>query len=165
MRNILLIGVFAVAIPFFAYAQTEPSSTKQNVAPAQGSDPVEQALMRLDRELMDAAMRNDKATMERIELATAIFINPGGGIEERGQPGTAGPKIESIETQDVRVRVHGDTAILTGRANVKGRFANGADITGSYRYMRVFVKTKGEWRVAATQVTRIAPPPKPSPTP
>ena len=41
------------------------------------------------------------------------------------------------------VRVHGGTAILRGRANVKGRFPDGPDISGPYRYMRVFVKQQG----------------------
>jgi ketosteroid isomerase-like protein len=64
------------------------------------------------------------------------------------------------------VRVHGDTAILIGRANVKGRFPDGPDISGPYRYMRVFVKQQGQWRLAAVQITAIAPAaPAPAATP
>jgi ketosteroid isomerase-like protein len=67
------------------------------------------------------------------------------------------------------VRVDGDTAVLTGKALVKGKFANGADISGPYTYMRVFAKQKGQWRVAAVSIVPIMQPPtpaaKPSPTP
>jgi len=65
----------------------------------------------------------------------------------------------------VGVRIHGDTSILTAKANVKGRLANGRDISGPYRYMRVFVKQQGQWRLAAMQATAIAPSPTPTPKP
>lgn len=85
-------------------------------------------------------------------------------MQERGD--TTGPKIESIQSEDVQVRVHGDTAILVGRANVKGRFDDGRDISRPYRYMRVFVKQQGQWRLAATQITAIeAATPAPGATP
>lgn len=169
MRSILIISLFAT-LSLLVFGRI-PSGTETPLTfPGnQQSGEDQQTLIRLDREIMEAAARNDSAAIGRIELDTAIFINPGGGIEERGGPAIEGPKIESIQTEDVRVRLYGDTAILTGRANVKGRFASGQDITGAYRYMRVFVKTKGAWRVAATQATRIAEPSKstssPQPTP
>jgi ketosteroid isomerase-like protein len=51
--------------------------------------------------------------------------------------------------EDVRVRVHGDTAVLTGRVTAKGRLGSGRDISGQYRYLRVFVRRDGQWRLAA----------------
>jgi hypothetical protein len=46
---------------------------------------------------------------------------------------------------------------------VKGKLANGTDISGPYTYMRVFVKQKGQWRLAAMSAVPIAQP-KPTPT-
>jgi hypothetical protein len=154
MRRILVLVVFVVALSSHVFgAQTNQATPKPTPPAAQAMGPVEQELMKLDRELMDAAVRSDQTVVQRVALDRHVFINPAGGVQERGD--TRGPKIESIQTDDVQVRVHGDTAILIGRADVKGRFDDGRDISGPYRYMRVFVKQRGQWRLAATQITRI----------
>ena len=101
----------------------------------------EQALIKLDRELMDATVSNDMALFKRTALDGYVFVDPGGGLEEGTQPPPGPPaKFESLAPEDVRVRVHGDTAVLTGRATVKGQLGSGRDISGQYRYMRVFVR-------------------------
>ena len=82
-------------------------------------------------------------------------------MQERGVA-TDGPDIESVQTEDVVVRTDCDTAVVTGKATVKGKFANGTDISGPYSFMRVFVKRNGQWRYAAmSAVRRQEPPPKP----
>ena len=154
MRNILVAAMFALAIPsLIVYAQTNQPKPKPTPAAAQQMSSAEQELTKLDRDLMDAAVRKDHSLMERIAVERHVFINPAGGVQELAD--TAGPTIESIQPENVQVRLHGDTAILLGQANVKGRFPDGPDISGSYRYMRVFVKQQGQWRLVATQITRI----------
>ena len=165
MRSILLLVLFALALPSLTLrAQTQQATPKPTPQTAQPTGPVEQELTKLDRELMDATVRNDQTLMQRVALDRHVFINPAGGVQERGD--TRGPKIDSIQPEDVQVRVHGDTAILIGRATVKGGFPDGRDISGAYRYMRVFVKQQGQWKLAATQITAIQEAtPAPSPTP
>ncbi|MGH9882101.1 MAG: nuclear transport factor 2 family protein [Pyrinomonadaceae bacterium] len=172
MRSILLLVVFAATIPLLANGQTEPK-TKPTAPAGQQSSAVEQALIRLDRELMDAAVRKDRTMFERTALTRYVFVNPGGGVEERSDSAD-GPNIESIQTENVVVRVDGDMAVLTGKASVKGKLANGRDISGQYTYMRVFVKQQGQWRLAAMSAVPIAqgqptpssaPQPMPTPTP
>ena len=170
MRRIVLLAVFTVAVPLFVYGQTDPGAqTKPVPAAGQQSGAVEQALIKLDREMMDAAVAKDKAVFERVASDHYVFVNPGGGVQERAMA-TEGPTLESIQTENVMVRVEGDTAVLTGKAMVKGKMANGAAIDGPYTYMRVFVKQKGQWRLGAMSVVRIMQPPQtptatPSPTP
>jgi hypothetical protein len=150
----MVLVVFALAISsLISSGQTDQAKPTPSPTPARQTSPVEQELAKLDRELMDAMSRNDQTLMQRVALERYVFINPVGGVMERADP--LGPKIESIQTQDVQVRVHGDTAILIGHANVKGRFPDGPDISGPYRYMRVFVRQQGQWRLAAVQITRI----------
>jgi hypothetical protein len=164
MRRILLCALFTAAIPFVVSPQADPTKTKPTAPAGQQMGAVEQALLKLDRELIDAVVRNDRTLMDKVALDRSVFINPAGGIQEKGD--TSGPKIESIQTEDVQARVYGDTAIVIGRANVKGGFEGGRDISGAYRYMRVLVKQQGQWRVAAMQITPIAPStPSDSPTP
>ena len=169
MRRFFLLAVFTAAVPLFVYGQTEPGAqTKPVSAAGPQSGAVEQALIKLDRELMDAAVRKDRAVFEKVASEHYVFVNPGGGIQERGAPAD-GPNLESIQTENVMVRVDGDIAVLTGKAMVKGKFANGTDISGPYTYMRVFAKQKGQWRLAAVSIVPIMqsamPAAKPSPTP
>jgi hypothetical protein len=164
MRSFFLLAVFTAAVPLLVYGQTDPGAqTKPTPAAAsQQSGAVEQTLIQLDRELMDAAVRKDKTFFQQTALDRYVFVNPGGGVQERSAPAD-GPNMESIQTETVVVRVHGDTAVLTGKAMVKGKLANGTDISGPYTYMRVFVKQKGQWRLAAMSAVPIQQP-KPTPT-
>lgn len=160
MRSILFLAFLAAATPAAAQTGTG-AATQQPAAAEQGG--AEQALMKLDRELMDTTVSGDRALFERTALDGYVFVNPGGGLEEGARPPSGPPaKFESIVSEDVRVRVHGDTAVLTGRATVKGRLGSGRDISGQYRYMRVFVRQQGQWRLAATSIVPIE---QPRPTP
>jgi hypothetical protein len=53
---------------------------------------VEQAITKLDRELLDAAVRNDQALLGRVALERYIFINPGGGIRSSQSFGRQWPE-------------------------------------------------------------------------
>jgi hypothetical protein len=154
MRCIILLALLMVAIPAITFSQVTKDETKKT--PPAKTD-VEQNLIKLDRDLLDAMIRKDASMADRVEVANHVFINPGGGVEVKGEPAGPGPVINTVDTSDAVVRVHGDTAVLTGKAMVKGGFTNGPDISGPYRYMRVFVKQQGEWRLVATTVTPIKP--------
>jgi ketosteroid isomerase-like protein len=149
MRTILILALLTIVIPACVSAQAQP--------PAKQS--TEQALIKMDRELMDALVKNDQAVADRIETENFVFVNPGGGVEERGKA-MAGPAptFESFDTSEHNVRFNGNTAVLTGKAVVKGKLGNGTDISGTYRYLRVFIKQKGDWRLAATSAVEIRPP-------
>jgi ketosteroid isomerase-like protein len=56
----------------------------------------------------------------------------------------------------MKIRVYGDTAVVTARTTPRGRDSKGKPITGQYRYLRVWAKRDGQWRAVAFQGTRIA---------
>jgi ketosteroid isomerase-like protein len=64
----------------------------------------------------------------------------------------------SIELTDRKIRLYGATALVTSRAEVKGTGPDG-DISGSYRYSRVYVKDpRGAWRIVSFEANRILEP-------
>jgi Ketosteroid isomerase homolog len=63
-------------------------------------------------------------------------------------------KIESSTNEDMKVQVHGDTAVVTYRSTDKGNY-KGNDLSGQYRWTDVFVKRNGRWQIVAGQGTRI----------
>jgi hypothetical protein len=61
---------------------------------------------------------------------------------------------DSIVASDVRVRVYGRTAAVTGTARMQVR-ANGAVLRFSARFTELYVENGGGWRLAAWQSTRL----------
>ena len=61
-------------------------------------------------------------------------------------------RYEAMNVTDMVVRVFGDTAVVTARADVKGR-QMGEDFSGPYRYTRVWVRRNGRWQTVSYQAT------------
>ncbi|MCA1607485.1 MAG: nuclear transport factor 2 family protein [Acidobacteria bacterium] len=49
----------------------------------------------------------------------------------------------------------GNGCVVIGRSTVKGQ-DKGQDISGQYRYTRVYVKRQRRWQLVANQSTRLA---------
>ena len=61
-------------------------------------------------------------------------------------------RYEAINVSDMVVRLYGDTAVVTARADVKGHQL-GEDFSGPYRYTRVWVRHNGHWQAVSYQAT------------
>ena len=71
-------------------------------------------------------------------------------------PGKLSPRASRpYRVEEFELRLCGDTALLSGRARMTGRYA-GAPFTAHYRYIDVYVRTDGRWKVCSVQTTRIA---------
>lgn len=66
-----------------------------------------------------------------------------------------GAKYTSFKTDDIAVRIYGDTAIVTGRSSPTGTNSRGEPIIGQYRYLRAWIRRAGGWQAIAFQGTRI----------
>lgn len=171
MKRILMIVILTIAAASLALGQTQESQTKDKKAgrpkemktadhQKHHSGSVEEALMQLERDAAQASVRGDVAFFERLEADDYTFTDPGGQSFTKAQDMAnmkAGDlKFESFNIDDMKVRVYGDTAVVTGMSSVKGAY-KGQDISGPYRWLDVFVKRKGQWQLVAGQVTRVAP--------
>ena len=65
---------------------------------------------------------------------------------------TAQLRYESIEVSEMVVRLYGNTAIVTARADVKGKEL-GEEFSGPYRFTRVWVRRSGHWLTVSYQAT------------
>jgi ketosteroid isomerase-like protein len=67
-----------------------------------------------------------------------------------------GSTYESMEYEDVKVTVFGDTAIATGGSKAKGTNASGKPMDNHSRWTDTWVKMPtGQWQCVASQVSRI----------
>ncbi|HEX8368231.1 MAG TPA: penicillin-binding transpeptidase domain-containing protein [Pyrinomonadaceae bacterium] len=130
--------------------------------PAQSGE-VEQQILALNREWADAIVRGDIKSLENLFSDDMIVTSGNGtvrGKKEELEDVRPNPDIKTyfFNTDDVRVRVYADAAVLSGRAKWRINY-QGKDIDHERRYTSVYAKEKGQWRMVALQLTRIAPSP------
>jgi ketosteroid isomerase-like protein len=129
------------------------------VAAAGKDDKVEQAIMKLERQWMDASIKADAAAIDKIEAEDYIMIDPTGSIstkeEDMKNVKSGDLKFDSMEILQSKVRVYGDTAVITGKSHIKGNY-KGQDIGGDYSFTDVFVKKGADWKAVSSHITRVA---------
>ena len=149
MKRMLIVVALIAAASSFALIQTGAGA-------GPGSD--EQALMRIEQELTDAMLKGDASAVERHYADAFTFTTPDGDVMGKAQVisnlKTGALKFESSKMDDVKVRVYGDTAVVTCRTTDKGT-VGGVDVSGQYRWMDVFVRRGGRWQLVAAQGTRV----------
>jgi ketosteroid isomerase-like protein len=139
-----------------------PAFAAQHVAvhPRSSFDSAEQATIReivdMERQAREASLHRDPDFSERTLSDDYVAITPLGQVATKQDTVAARKsgqlRYESINVSDMVVRVFGDTAIVTARADVKGHQL-GEDFSGPYRYTRVWVRRTGHWQAVSYQAT------------
>jgi ketosteroid isomerase-like protein len=65
--------------------------------------------------------------------------------------------IDPYTVEDFEVRIYGDTALLSGRTHMTGKH-DGTPFESNYRYIDIYVRKGGTWKIVSVQITRIPPP-------
>jgi uncharacterized protein (TIGR02246 family) len=118
----------------------------------------EQEIRTLEDERNRAILKGDAAALERMTADDYTFITLRGELRTKSeivkgfQSGSF--KYDSRTISDLKIRIYGETAIVTGHSTQKGS-ENGKDYSGDYRFTRVYVKQKGRWITVALQATLI----------
>ena len=153
MKQILVLVGITIVVSSLALCQMGGRMAAQN-------SNAEQEVRELTREWDEAYMRRDTIALDRILADDFIFTDAAGIVSNKARYMMAIIKspdmmlIESFSSDDVHVRVYGDTALVTGRSKLKGR-PKGRAFNDLYRFTDVWVKRQGHWQAVATQVTRI----------
>ncbi len=150
--SVLLLSVI-VALPAFS---------AQHVAmrPRTSIDPAEQATIReivdMERQAREASIRRDADFSQRTLAEDYVAITPLGQVTTKQDTVSARKngqlRYDTIDVSDMVVRVYGDTAVVTARADVKGHQL-GEDFSGPYRYTRIWVRRTGHWQAVSYQAT------------
>jgi ketosteroid isomerase-like protein len=119
---------------------------------------VEQELRRLEGQWQEALTRRDVTMLDRLMADDYVLTTVSGEVvnkarvlaEVKSTNATA-----DVRNTEVAVRVFGDVAIVTGLVLISGTF-NEKDVSTRSRYIKVYVKRQGQWRVVAAQATLIA---------
>ena len=125
---------------------------------ARRADPVVEALTRQADAWDKAIVRKDRAAVEANMADDFRGIDGAGTVEHKPAfvDGLMDPKltIDPYTVEDFDVRLFGDTALLSGRTRMTGRF-DGKPFTSHYRYIDIYVKRGGRWQIVSVQITRL----------
>ena len=147
------IAVLALALTSIALGQEQSANRYQRTS-------VEQAIRHLDNERIQAQIHADAVALDRIYADDFIGVGPSGTVRTKSQvisDFTSGDlKFQSITTDEVQVRIYGDTAVETGLSTMVGQDKRKA-VPRDTRFTRVWVKQQGRWRLVANHYSlRIA---------
>ena len=149
MRRALFIAVLILTVAPMGEGQEQSARGSHQRS-------VEEVIRKLDNERIQAQIHADATALDRIYAADFIGVGPSGRVRTKPQvilDFTSGDlKFQSITTDDVQVRVYGNTAVETGRSIMNGQ-DKGQTVPRDTRFTRVWVKQQGRWRLVAT-ITR-----------
>jgi ketosteroid isomerase-like protein len=139
-----------------------PAFSAQHVAvhPRSAIDPGDQATVKeivdMERQAREASIHRDAEFTQRTLAEDYVAISPLGQVTTKRDTVSARKsgqlRYDTIDVSDMVVRVYGDTAVVTARADVKGHQL-GEDFSGPYRYTRVWVRRTGHWQTVSYQAT------------
>jgi ketosteroid isomerase-like protein len=64
--------------------------------------------------------------------------------------------IDPYTVEEFTVRLYGTTALLSGRTHMTGRY-DGKPFESNYRYIDIYVRTGGSWKIVSVQITKFPP--------
>lgn len=114
---------------------------------------------KLEQRFNEAIVEGDVAFFNRILAEDFTHTSQSGKFRTRAEwmKGREQGKssYQSFETEDVQIRIYGDTAIVTGRSDAKWREAEAQPQSGQYRFLRVWVRRDHGWQAVAFQSTAV----------
>ncbi len=120
----------------------------------------ENAFLKAQADAWDQAIiHKDRAAIEANMALDFRQIGSRGNVQSRESfiEGLLDPLlvIDPYTVEDFEIRRYGETALLSGSTRMTGRYA-GEEFQSHYRYIDIYVRQKGEWKVVNVQTTRIA---------
>lgn len=105
-----------------------------------------------------AMVRADTAELGRLLADDLTYIHSTGTLETKEQFLTAissqATRYRSIEPSEVRPRIYGDTAVVTGKVAMQASI-RGQDLSFTARFTAVCAHLGGAWKLVAWQTTRL----------
>ncbi len=121
-------------------------------------DPAEE-IRALGNAFDEAIVRRDVSALDKLTSDDFTLISLNGELHAKTEVlkyfATHASEYEYRKTDDVRIRMYGDAAVVTGRTTQTVQ-ENAKDHSDVYRFTRVYIWQKGHWLLVALQPTRVA---------
>ena len=115
-------------------------------------------LSRLENVWNEAHVRGDADALDRLWADDLIVTVPNMPVMTRdnaiGIARSGRVKFKRYETSDIRVRLYGDAAVVTGQVQ-RTRELNGRDVDDKWRFTKVYIRRAGKWQVVAWHASTV----------
>ena len=105
--------------------------------------------------MTDAQFKKDRAGLERLLADDYLYTHSNGSVlnkaQEIAESMSSDVQWTDSKFADLKVRIFGDVAVLTGRQTIQGT-AKGY-VPGPRRIIDIFVKRSGRWQWVGGQAT------------
>ncbi len=128
-------------------------------APAYSQTPNanEQAVLKAYRALDTAQFKKDRPTMERLMADDYSYTHSNGTVNDRAadikETMSDDIKWTGTKSDDLKVRMYGDVAVVTGQLTLTGSAKN--YVPGPRRFTEIWVKRDGHWQNIGGQTTLV----------
>jgi len=140
MKRLLILAMFALTVS----CQMKSSDAKEE-------------LLKLEKDFEQAVVTNNAEAIGKFLAGDWVIIDSDGGVIDKSRFLSAiksgALTHEMMESDDVKVRAYGDTAIVTALTTTKGKFA-GQEFSARERATDFFVKQGGRWQCVFSQLTK-----------
>lgn len=121
-------------------------------APAPAADQAGDELRKLEAVWNTAHLEGDADSLDRLWAADVEFAVPRMAMLTRAEAlsfsRSGRMTFRRYESSDVRVRVYGDAAVVTGRI-LRVRAREGREIQDDWLFTKTYVKRDGRWQIVA----------------
>ena len=144
------VPLLAVSI-VLAFAQSGPDAQ------------AEQEVRDMERQWRQAWLAGDAGALDRIHADDYTAIPNIGTVSSKAEVMADVRRgvfrYSRMEHSEMTVRTYGNTGVVVGRTVNEGRRGE-RDVSGDFRYTRIYVKRNGRWQAVLAQYTRIPAPGK-----
>ena len=156
MKHLLRMAVVAaVIVSVVSCSGSGVGTSVATISSGPASDKADQTITRLEHDWVTAIVNKDTVTLDRLIAAdfsgtTDDQIYSKDDAIEDVKTGTH----ESLDLDNIRVRLFGDTAVVTMGQTEKSRHGD-SDFSGHYLFTDVWAKRNGQWVAVASHGSRV----------
>jgi len=158
MRPLALAALLMLVVPSINSAQTKTTRVSKARPTGKSTSINSEASLKAAEQLLADAFKNrDREALGRMLEEQFIFTDDNGQAVNKAQYIEAVLNIIQVESytlDEMTVQVFGDTGVVAGRWTGK-LTVQGKTSAAAVRYTDTFVRRLGQWRVVASQITRI----------
>jgi len=135
--------------------------TMTQAASALARDAADRAeLSRLEQVWNDAHVKGDADALDKLwanDLVVTVASMPVmNKADSLAMVRSGRMPFTKYETSEVLIRPYGDSAVVTGRVR-RVRSMNGRDVQDDWRFTKVYIRARGEWKVVSWHASPSAP--------
>ena len=118
----------------------------------------QQEILRVEAELCNAFEAGDAETLRKALDPTFTLTDSRGVVTDLGQNlaevASGDPDYEVFRNHGQKIRLYGDSAIVTGITSIKGH-SGGTTFEGDFQFTDTWVRHDGGWKLAASHASRL----------